>query len=164
MKLLLENWRQYLNEANYSFDYDETLIKYRYEYDEAGDIEDIVYIGPHEENIQTLRDLAAQGHTVYIVTSRKHPSEVKLTFEGDAPGPGELTKEMGLPVAGIYYTGLEPKVFTLAKLGISKHWDDDQEEIDHIIQYNRAHQDNPIEYELVEGQTNYKKKVIIDGK
>ena len=149
MKLLLESWRQYINEGNYSFDYDSTLIKYRYEYDQAGDIEDVVYDGPHEENIKTLRGLAAQGHTIYIVTSRTLPPEGGFAFEDPAPTPAELVKELGLPVDGIYFTNGALKIFTLAELGVSKHWDDDQEEIDSIVQYNRSHQENPIEFELV---------------
>ena len=49
----------------YSFDFDNTLI--RYHTLEDGDVE---YLGPHQENIQKVRDLAAAGHTVIIVTSR----------------------------------------------------------------------------------------------
>ena len=70
MKLLLETWRKYLEEDDeieqkiYSFDFDNTLI--RYHTLEDGDVE---YLGPHEENIALLKDLAAQGNKVIIVTS-----------------------------------------------------------------------------------------------
>ncbi len=53
------------NQNAYSFDFDNTLI--RYQTLEDGDV---VYLGPHEENLQILKDLAAEGNKVIIVTSR----------------------------------------------------------------------------------------------
>ena len=65
MKLILENWKRFLNETEkktYSFDFDDTLIRYK------PDPEDpefsIIYDGLHEENIAKLRELASAGHTV----------------------------------------------------------------------------------------------------
>ena len=71
MKQIITEWRKYIAEEDkieqnlYSFDFDNTLI--RYHTLEDGDVE---YLGPHEENIALLKDLAAQGNKVIIVTSR----------------------------------------------------------------------------------------------
>ena len=129
MKLLLENWRKYLKEGDnleqniYSFDFDNTLIRYRTL--EDGDVE---YLGPHEENIQKVRDLAAAGHTVVIVTSRTPLKGPKKPWD-DSPTPEELIAELGLPIETVEYTSAEPKVKTLLKLEVSKHWDDDRDEL-----------------------------------
>ena len=100
MKHIIKEWRKYIAEEDnleqniYSFDYDETLIRHR------PDPEDpefgVVYDGLHEENIAKLRELAAAGHTVLIVTSRvkrtgdKHPWDT-------APDPEELIAKLELP-------------------------------------------------------------------
>ena len=127
MKLLLENWRKYLNEEKqntYSFDFDNTLI--RYQTLEDGDV---VYLGPHEENLQILRDLAAEGNKVIIVTSRFKLKGPKKPWE-DAPTPEELVADLNLPVEVIEYTDGELKTSKLLGMpyNIIKHWDDDQDE------------------------------------
>ena len=107
MKLILENWRKYLNEEEqniYSFDFDNTLI--RYHTLEDGDVE---YLGPHEENIQLVRDLAAAGNQVIIVTSRYKPTGPKKPWD-DAPSPEELIIQLGLPIEVVEYTSGDPKV------------------------------------------------------
>jgi len=128
MKLLLENWRIYLKEADnleqnvYSFDFDNTLI--RYHTLEDGDVE---YLGPHEENIRLLKELASQGNKIIIVTSR---SKMKKKFPWDlAPTPEEAIVEFDLPIEEVYYTHGDFKVDKLLELGVSKHWDDDEEEV-----------------------------------
>ena len=126
MKLLLENWRQYLNEEEqniYSFDFDNTLI--RYHTLEDGDV---VYLGPHEENIQLAKDLAAAGNKVIIVTSRAEPTGPKKPWD-DSPAPEELIADLGLPISGVYYTHGDFKAGKLVELGVQKHWDDDDEEV-----------------------------------
>ena len=61
MKQILKEWRKFIAEEDnleqniYSFDFDNTLI--RYETLEDGDVE---YLGPHEENIALLKDLVEQ--------------------------------------------------------------------------------------------------------
>ena len=94
MKLLLESWKRFLNEEKkgaYSFDYDETLIKYK------PDPEDpqfsVLYDKPHEENIAKLRELAAAGETVYIVTSRSKRTGEKFPWD-TAPDPEDLIADM----------------------------------------------------------------------
>ena len=129
MKLILENWNKFLNEEKkgaYSFDYDETLIKYK------TDPEDpefsTIYDKPHEENIAKLRELAAAGETVYIVTSRSKRTGDKYPWD-TAPEPEELVADMNLPVKSVHYTNGDLKAETLLSLGVIEHWDDDEEEI-----------------------------------
>jgi len=129
VKLLLENWRKYLKEADnleqnvYSFDFDNTLI--RYHTLEDGDVE---YLGPHEENIALLKDLAAQGNKVIIVTSRSPLRGPKYDWD-KAPTPEEAIQEFGLPVEEVHYTYGNLKSDKLMELGVTKHWDDDDDEV-----------------------------------
>ena len=129
MKLILENWNNFLSEQKkgaYSFDYDETLIKYK------TDPEDpefsTIYDKPHEENIAKLRELAAAGETVYIVTSRSKRTGDRHPWD-TAPEPEELVADLNLPVKSIHYTNGDLKAETLLSLGVIEHWDDDEEEI-----------------------------------
>jgi len=112
-----------LEQSIYSFDFDNTLI--RYETLEDGDVE---YLGPHEENIALLKDLAAQGNKVIIVTSRSRPKKPKFEWD-EAPTPEEAIQEFDLPVEEVHYTYGNLKADKLMELGVSKHWDDDEDEI-----------------------------------
>ena len=129
MKQILTEWRRYITEEDnleqntYSFDFDNTLI--RYHTLEDGDVE---YIGPHKENIQLAKDLAADGNKVIIVTSRSKPIGPKKPWD-DAPSPDELIAEFGLPIEDVYYTHGDLKAQKLIELGVSKHWDDDEDEV-----------------------------------
>ena len=129
MKLLLENWRKYLEEEDnleqslYSFDFDNTLI--RYHTLEDGDVE---YLGPHEENIQLVKDLAAEGNKVIIVTSRCKLKGPKREWD-TAPTPEEGIQQFGLPIEEVYYTSGNFKASKLVELGVVKHWDDDEDEV-----------------------------------
>ena len=132
MKQLLKEWREFIAEEDnleqntYSFDFDNTLIRYKTL--EDGDVK---YIGLHEENISTLRKLADDGHQVVIVTSRT-PRDKKSPWD-DAPTPEELVADLNLPVEIIEYTSGILKTKKLLDLGVSHHWDDDQEEVDSAI-------------------------------
>ena len=88
----------------------------------------IVYDGPHEENIAKLRELAAEGHTVLIVTSRAKRTGDKHPWD-TAPDPEDLVAELDLPVEDIHYTHGDLKADTLLSLGVIEHWDDDAEEV-----------------------------------
>ena len=129
MKQILKEWRKFIAEEDnleqhiYSFDFDNTLI--RYETLEDGDVE---YLGPHEENIQLVKDLAAEGNKVIIVTSRSRPNKPKFDWD-KAPTPEEAIQEFGLPVDEVYYTHGDLKAEKLIELGVSKHWDDDEDEV-----------------------------------
>jgi FMN phosphatase YigB (HAD superfamily) len=110
-------------ELIYSFDFDNTLIRYRTL--EDGDVE---YLGPHEENIQLVKNLAAAGNKIIIVTSRAKPTGPKKSWD-DSPLPEELIAEFDLPIEDIYYTSGNFKADKLVELGVQKHWDDDDEEV-----------------------------------
>ena len=116
---------------NYSFDYDNTLIRYKYIYDEDGNITDAVYDRPHQENINLLRELASKGHRIYIVTARI-PG---LTFDryiDNSPMPSELVKVLNLPIEKIVYTANTCKIPYLTLYKISEHWDDCLEQCEKI--------------------------------
>tara|TARA_R100001082_G_C4349776_1_gene154034 strand:- start:845 stop:1342 length:498 start_codon:yes stop_codon:yes gene_type:complete len=129
MKQILKEWRKFIAEEDnleqniYSFDFDNTLI--RYETLEDGDVE---YLGPHDENIQLLKDLAAEGHKVIIVTSRSKLSRPKHVWDL-APTPEEAIEMFNLPVEEVYYTFGDLKADKLTELGVVKHWDDDEDEV-----------------------------------
>ena len=126
MKLILENWRHFMTENKkpaFSFDFDNTLI--RYQTLEDGDV---VYLGTHDKNIQTLRELAAAGNKIIIVTSRAERLGDKPPWD-DSPSPEELIADLNLPISGIYYTHGDFKADKLVELGVQKHWDDDEEEV-----------------------------------
>ena len=129
MKQILTEWRKYIAEEDnleqniYSFDFDNTLI--RYHTLEDGDVE---YLGPHEENIALLKDLAAQGNKVIIVTSRSKSTRPKHDWD-NAPTPEEAIEEFALPVEEVHYTYGNLKADKLMELGVTKHWDDDDDEI-----------------------------------
>ena len=129
MKQILTEWRKYITEEDnleqklYSFDFDNTLI--RYHTLEDGDVE---YLGPHEENIALLKDLAAQGNKVVIVTSRSKLKGEKRPWD-KAPTPEESIQEFGLPVEEVHYTYGNLKADKLMELGVTKHWDDDDDEV-----------------------------------
>ena len=112
-----------LEQNIYSFDFDNTLI--RYHTLEDGDVE---YLGPHEENIALLKDLAAQGNKVIIVTSRSPLRRPKYEWD-KAPTPEEAIQEFGLPVEEVHYTYGNLKSDKLMELGVTKHWDDDDDEV-----------------------------------
>ena len=112
-----------LEQNLYSFDFDNTLI--RYHTLEDGDVE---YLGPHEENIALLKDLAAQGNKVIIITSRRKREGPKYPWD-EAPTPEEAIQEFGLPVEEVHYTYGNLKADKLVELGVTKHWDDDDDEI-----------------------------------
>ena len=129
MKQIITEWRKYITEEDnleqslYSFDFDNTLI--RYHTLEDGDVE---YLGPHEENIALLKDLAARGNKVIIVTSRSKRKGPKMPWD-DAPSPEEVIQKFSLPVDEVYYTHGNLKADKLMELGVSKHWDDDEDEV-----------------------------------
>ena len=129
MKQILKEWRKFIAEEDnleqniYSFDFDNTLI--RYETLEDGDVE---YLGPHEENIALLKDLVEQGNKVIIVTSRSRPNKPKFDWD-QAPTPEEAIQEFELPVEEVHYTYGNLKADKLMELGVTKDWDDDAAEI-----------------------------------
>ena len=131
----------------YSFDYDNTLIDYKYDYDDDGDIEDVTYHGPNSGNVNKFKKLKQMGHKVIIVTSR-HKSASKPPWD-DTLSPEEFSKKYNLGADGIYYTNGDNKAQTLSRLGVFKHWDDDEVEIEAIRTWNKNNETD-IKYELVD--------------
>ena len=139
---------------NYSFDYDNTLIKYKYIYSPTGEIIDVVYDSPHDQNINIVRELHESGHNIYIITSRIKPIYEGFSYEWDeSPAPEKLVKELSLPIKEIVYTNGRKKIEKLILFNIQKHWDDDEAECEEIMKYNRLSYpnfiDEKIEYVLV---------------
>ena len=123
---------------NYSFDYDNTLIKYKYIYGSEGEIIDVSYDEPHYDNINTVRKLHQSGHTVFIITSRMLPPPEGFKYDwDDSPPPEKLIEEMGLPIKEVVYTSGKKKLNKLLLYDIKKHWDDDEKEIEEIESYNK---------------------------
>ncbi len=135
----------------YSFDYDNTLIDYKYVRDENGDIEDVIYHGPNSENVNKFKKLKQMGHKVIIVTSR-HQRAKKPPWD-DTLSPEDFAKKHNLNADGIYYTSGANKAQTLSRLGVFKHWDDDEVEIEAIRTWNKNN-GTDIKYELVEVPRN----------
>jgi len=122
---------------NYSFDYDNTLIKYKGIRDSEGKLIDVVYDCPHYENISTLKKLANEGHTIFIITSRVLYDPIDFKFDWDtSPLPQEIIKTQKLPVQEVVYTNGRKKLEKLLLYNIKKHWDDDVKECEEIVKYN----------------------------
>ena len=111
-----------MNAPKISFDYDNTLIRYEYLYNEAGYAVDAVYTEPHHENIKIMRDLYDQGCEIYITTARVRG--VRLPEHDNSPAPEELVFQLKLPVRKVFYTSNRSKVGTLEKNKIHIHFDD----------------------------------------
>ena len=138
---------------NYSFDYDNTLIKYKYIYSPTGEIIDVVYDRPHDQNINIVRELHESGHNIYIITSRIKPIYEGFRYEWDeSPSPEKLVKELSLPIKQIIYTNGRKKIEKLILFNIQKHWDDDEAECEEIMRYNPNFINKKIEYVLVQKQ------------
>jgi len=73
--------------------------------------------------------LAEEGNKVIIVTSRSRPNKPKFDWD-KAPTPEEAIEEFNLPVEEVYYTFGDLKADKLLELGVSKHWDDDEDEVE----------------------------------
>jgi len=135
MKLILESWRQFINEAEESspkivtVDFDDTIRM-----TEDG--------RPNPVVIEKIRELKAGGAKVYIVTSRLDNSDNKLQID-------DFLDTNDVPHDGFYLTNTQDKWYTLGSVEKSKdgkkahvllpggvvsdmHFDDDQHEFDAI--------------------------------
>ena len=111
-----------------SFDFDGTLVRTRLD-DDWGMVED----GPNEEMIETLREHAAAGDKGIIVTSRVESQEAFNAEFGITP-VARFVEEHELPVASIHFTGGNLKLRTLEQQGVTKHFDDDPDELEVLLQ------------------------------
>ena len=129
MKLLFENWRQYLKEQNeprvVTFDFDDTLSLSHWGEEE----DDWVYDGPNTSFIEKLKKHKASGDTVYVVTSRLEKFESDSLEKPNQKAVQEFLDEHGIDVDGVYFTDGQPKIETLLQLGSTMHHDDDPGDI-----------------------------------
>ena len=106
-----------------SFDFDSTILKK--EWSEEEEIEVPVGLDPIAAKlIQQERDA---GNDVIIVTSRYGPEPA---FGQDNEALSKIARE--LDFEDVYFTNGEKKVDTLHELGVEKHYDNDQGEINAI--------------------------------
>lgn len=119
------NCRFAMSGGKVSFDFDDTLTQ------PAWDDENKVWegSGANQKMIQTMRDLAAAGNTIYIVTSRHRSKEPELRKQGK--DVASFVRQYDLPVdeQNIVFTDGELKGKVLASLGISMHFDDWGEDV-----------------------------------
>jgi hypothetical protein len=119
MKLLLESWRQFINEAEESspqiitVDFDDTLRM-----SDSGTVN-----GPVVLELIKLRD---EGARIYVVTSRRNSWEQRLEVQEFMD---DLKKEpYGLTIDGIFLTNTRDKWYTLIERESDMHFDDDDDE------------------------------------
>ena len=107
-----------------SFDFDDTLLWKRAVFDEDGDFDYVETVGPNPRVLPILKRAIAQGHEVYIVTSRlsRTLDDVKYWLGPEEWGVLDGIKE-------IIFTEGRPKQPTLIEKGIDRHYDDDPEEL-----------------------------------
>lgn len=107
-----------------SFDFDDTLLLTVPDED-WGSVE----AGPNEPLVAALREHAANGDEVLIVTSRREKWEREPDGGPMRTAVADFVRAHGLPVTAIHFTNGEPKAPTLIALGVLKHFDDDSEEL-----------------------------------
>ena len=95
-----KTWKNTIREQKiYSFDYDNTLVTYKID---PKNPDETIYDKPHEENVSLVRELAAKGNKVIIVTSRKQLLE---TLPWDtSPSPEQFVENLNLPIEEVHYT------------------------------------------------------------
>ena len=105
-----------------AFDFDNTLTVERHG----------IPVGWNEQTLQLLRDHAAQGHKVIIVTARvgkrwdHQLSQHGRKKFGTHPLVYATIKEFNLPVKEVYFTNGKPKGPLLRKLGVALLYDDNE--------------------------------------
>jgi len=127
MKILFENWREFVEEETpkiISFDFDDTLSLVDSEYQ---------YIGPNKSLLTLFREFQNRGFKVYIITSRLEKNEEVFKERGDMTIDLFIAKH-GLNPDDIIFTNLEDKIHTLRRVGAVLHFDDDEFEIAAIDQ------------------------------
>jgi len=109
-----------------SFDFDDTLLLTRPCADWG-----TVGAGPNKPMLAALREHAAGGDAVIIVTTRNESRDAEA-HKGMGPSRTPVSVFValhGLPVDSIHFTDGEHKAETLVALGVSKHFDDDDDEL-----------------------------------
>jgi uncharacterized HAD superfamily protein len=76
-----------------------------------------------EAGLELAKRLIKSNNRVYIITARQE----RFSDEVYA-----IAKELGIPKLMVYFTGGEDKWKTIKRLGIERHYDDNQEQIQKI--------------------------------
>ena len=131
MKLILESWRNFINEEKESapevvtVDFDDTIrmSKEDYDYDDESESEEETQpeVHPNSIVIDKIKEFKDQGAKVYIVTSRRSTSENRLFID-------DYLDTNDIPHDGIHLTNTHDKWYTIHKLGSNMHFDDDNSE------------------------------------
>jgi len=131
MKLILESWRNFINEEKESapevvtVDFDDTIrmSKEDYDYDDESESEEETQpeVHPNSIVIDKIKEFKDQGAKVYIVTSRRSTSENRLFID-------DYLDTNDIPHDGIHLTNTHDKWYTIYKLGSNMHFDDDNSE------------------------------------
>jgi len=114
MKLLIESWRNFINEGHDSAPQIITV-----DFDDTIRMSDGGY--PNTEVIDKIIQFKADGAKIYIVTSRKDTSDNKLFID-------DFLDKNNVSHDGIHLTDLKDKWYNVRELGSDMHFDDDEEE------------------------------------
>jgi len=130
MKLLFENWRQYITEQKelsvVTFDFDSTLALSHWD----GEEDNWVHDGPNFPMMKKIKKYINDPNIkVYIITSRHEKFEPESFKDPNQSSIKEFLKKHDLKVDGIYFTNGKLKIEKLLELDSSIHHDDDPEEI-----------------------------------
>ena len=117
-------WEQNMPEI-ISFDFDSTITLHKWDTNTGDYVKDEKHYPksfPNKRIIQIIKDHAAKGKKVIIVTSRMDIWRQEIE---------DFVKEHNIPIAkeDIHFTNNSWKAKTLKKLGVSKHYDDYPEEL-----------------------------------
>jgi hypothetical protein len=111
-----------------TFDFDDTLTQTQW--DPAN--ERFRYIGPNRAMLKTLLQHVEVEDEAHIIVTRLDPEFVDDPFSQPAPARW-LQQQLGdqaKRLAGVHYTSQDLKWRLIHELGSTKHYDDDQCEID----------------------------------
>lgn len=78
-----------------------------------------------KQGVSLLRRKITEGYPVYIITARREGSQEVLDF----------ARENGVDRDKVYFTNGEDKWKTIKRLGISKHYDNNAEQVDKINKF-----------------------------
>lgn len=122
-------FKEYIEKPVVSFDFDDTLSMNEWD-DEENDYKrhkngDIIQ-HPNKKMIERLKEHKKRGDIVYVVTSRD-----QNTGKDDII---QKLKKYGILhlLSGLYFTNGEFKANLLKILGVTLHYDDDQEELNQL--------------------------------
>ena len=113
-----------------SFDFDNTLYHpFGYNGSNSND---------QMNDIQSLaKEYLRSGYDVFIVTKRYGPENRSLGLTNEHLLVYEIAFRLGIVLENVHFTNREMKFKTLLKLGINRHFEDDEYECDLIRNSNK---------------------------